>query len=35
VMIEASSQPADRVAALAAQVTLFKKMVATGQKLVA
>ena len=32
VMIEASSQPKDRVAALAAQVALFKNMVAIGQK---
>ncbi len=32
VMIEASSQPADRVAALAAQVALFKKMVAAAQQ---
>lgn len=32
VMIEASSQPKDRVAALAAQVALFKKMVAVAQK---
>ena len=32
VMIEASSQPQDRVAALAAQVRLFKKMVAAAQK---
>ncbi len=32
VMLEASSQPVDRVAALRAQVTLFKKMVAAAQK---
>jgi sugar phosphate isomerase/epimerase len=32
VMIEASSQPEDRVAALTDQVALFKKMVAAGQK---
>jgi len=35
VMLEASSQPADPVAALAAQVALFKKMVAAAQKKVA
>ena len=32
VMIEASSQPEDRVAALTDQVALFKKMVAAAQK---
>lgn len=32
VMIEASSQPKDRVAALAGQVALFKKMVASAQQ---